>query len=522
MDNKLLKKYNNQRNCKDISSLCHAPSYSMHFAKNGTVSACSFTRFAAMGKYPDQSIEEIWFGKRAESIRHEMKKSTFPASCVVCGSDAESANFGQMRAVLYEQYARSPINKVLFKTKNFIRESKFSEYPRVISFELSNTCNLECIMCVGLLSSSIRKNRDKLPPLPQMYGKEFLPQLKPFIPHLEEAKFFGGEPFLIDIYLDIWEMFIELNPKCKIYITTNGTILNNRVKTILEKLPNLQLVVSLDAIYKETYQKIRINADYERVMENLKFFKEVSEKHNRHLIISPTYMIHNWEEYPEIMDFATRNNILFETNVLTTPRELSLSNINPDQLQKVKDLWASHTPYQEGDPEVVSSNTREFNKALNQVKFMLDEQKSFYENPVGVKLARFIPENKMEVCIHIIYTHSIKATRDPSIPLKLLELWKSESALLPLFIQSLQKFGRQVLEFDPTVIESLNTIIEPNVNEIFGIENSDEFVKKLMNDEKKFIEFISYTGQQNTDQCMKLISMLHEEDVYVPIEADFF
>ena len=56
------------------------------------------------------------------------------------------------------------------------------------------------------------------------------------MPHLEEMKFLGGEPFMIGIYYDIWGEVARVNPGVKIRITTNATTLNPRTKTLLEKM----------------------------------------------------------------------------------------------------------------------------------------------------------------------------------------------------------------------------------------------------------------------------------------------
>ena len=88
----MYKDYNKDRNCLDKSSLCHAPNYSMHFAQNGVVSACSFTRFMPMGKFPEQTIDEIWFGNVAQKHRKQMKTRSFPEGCKVCSSDFHSKN----------------------------------------------------------------------------------------------------------------------------------------------------------------------------------------------------------------------------------------------------------------------------------------------------------------------------------------------------------------------------------------------------------------------------------------------
>ena len=122
-----------------------------------------------------------------------------------------------------------------------------------MEFEMSNQCNLECIMCNGYVSSSIRQNRDKLPPVHSPYDEKFVTQLRPFIPHLREAKFFGGEPFLIPLYFKMWDAMMEINPSINIFVITNGTVLTDKVKTLLS-LGNFELAVSIDSIRKDRYE----------------------------------------------------------------------------------------------------------------------------------------------------------------------------------------------------------------------------------------------------------------------------
>ena len=122
------------------------------------------------------------------------------------------------------------------KDKDKYSRHTSGDFPRVMEFELSNECNLECQMCNGNVSSSIRKRKDKLPPLPNPYDDAFVQQLEPYLPHLKEAKFYGGEPFLIPVYFQIWDKLAEVNPGCTIFLITNGTHWNNKIKSLVEKL----------------------------------------------------------------------------------------------------------------------------------------------------------------------------------------------------------------------------------------------------------------------------------------------
>lgn len=55
------------------------------------------------------------------------------------------------------------------------------DWPRQMEFSVSNTCNLQCVMCNGEWSSSIRSQREGLPPLPKVYDDAFFDGLRDFL-----------------------------------------------------------------------------------------------------------------------------------------------------------------------------------------------------------------------------------------------------------------------------------------------------------------------------------------------------
>lgn len=153
---------------------CNAPLNNMYFTIEGKVAPCWLQVGAVDNWSSDRSIADIWFGEKFNQLRDAHKNKIYPNKCGQCKQQTEDGVWPLAKA--YEKFS-------------------VKEYPTLIELELSNQCNLECIMCSGLLSSGIRKNRDNLPPLPQIYDQTFVEQLKEFIPHLEELRFNGGEPF---------------------------------------------------------------------------------------------------------------------------------------------------------------------------------------------------------------------------------------------------------------------------------------------------------------------------------------
>jgi len=309
----------------DRQSFCYAPSVNMLFAQNGDVRVCCHNLEFSIGKYPQQSIAEIWKSAKAEELRQNMKSWDLAHGCQICEADLRMGSYNEVSARHFDNFARH------------------AEYPRMMEFLLTNTCNLECVMCKGEYSSLIRKNREKLPPLISPYDKAFLKQLEEFIPYLHETRFSGsGEAFAIDMNYEIWEMIIEKNPKCVIMVQTNGSYLNAKVKDFLSR-GNFQIGVSLDSLKKETYEAIRLNANFEKVMENIQYFSEYSRNKKMKFSISTCVMRQNWRELPDFVNFCNGLNAVATFHKVWYPKKYALDNLPTGEIKEIYNYLASHT-----------------------------------------------------------------------------------------------------------------------------------------------------------------------------------
>jgi MoaA/NifB/PqqE/SkfB family radical SAM enzyme len=325
--------YNAVRSCKDKSSVCHAPSTSMYFGRDGFVSACCYTRARPFGRYPDDGIADLWFGERIERMRQPLRHNQLPDCCWKCADQLRAHNFEGLLAASFDGFAPSP---GLSKLKRAVGMTPEKVYPVCLEFELSNKCNLECTMCSGFCSSSIRANRENLPALPQLYDSRFVEQLVPFIPHLQQARFFGGEPFLVDLYYEIWELFIESNPSCEIFITSNGTVFTPKVQRVLEKL-NCRITVSVDSIDKQKYEAIRKNAKLETTLANVEKFRAINERLGRKMTLNVCPMVSNWEGIPDIIAWANARGIYVFFTTVTYPENESLKYMAAAVQERVVD-----------------------------------------------------------------------------------------------------------------------------------------------------------------------------------------
>lgn len=323
IDKQIKREYDKHRSLGKQQMLCYAPYKNMYFGISGNVRACCRNESYIFGSYPQQTIKEIWHGDKVRKIRESIRRNDLSLGCDECYSHLIGGNFS---AVVAKMFDTQKINK---------------RYPGMMEFELDNTCNLECTICAGRLSSTIRKNRDKLPPFQTLYNSDFVAQLEEFVPYLEEARFYGGEPFLIKLYYEIWDMMIKINPHIKIYVQTNGTVLNERIKKLIEG-GKFIFNISVDALDKQVFEKLRVNADFDSVMENLMYFYNYSLRKKTFFCITPTMMRNNWQELPELIRFCNKLNIPLFYNTLYRPEHLALYTMNETELEKIANKLEAH------------------------------------------------------------------------------------------------------------------------------------------------------------------------------------
>ena len=319
----IIKKFNKTRH--NPKFLCNAPFASMNIQFWETSPCCN--NIDLIDDYSIASISEIWNGENYRQYRKAIRNGNLPDACSFCKNKLLN---GEYESVKIHQYDTLKVSRI------------FPNKIRKIEVTLSNICNLECIMCHGVASSSIRKNREKEEPIDFSYMQKFRTEIKPLLPYMQEIVFLGGEPFLIPLYYDIWEDMISINPKCKISVITNGTIMNDNIKSLIER-GNFKINLSFDAITKETYETIRVNAKFEETMANMKYFGETLARQGKRLHIPICPLRVNRFEIPDLVRFCNDSqysinfvDVLWATNV-------AMYSMTSSELKEIKDFYLRQT-----------------------------------------------------------------------------------------------------------------------------------------------------------------------------------
>lgn len=321
-DKSIIKEFNATRRSKKF--LCNAPFCAMRFSISGLVSPCCHS-FGLNDCYPNRNIRQIWNGSIFKEYRQSIRKGQLPNSCTYCESRLKSKEFSLIPIRQFDDFKVRRIGHNNLQT---------------LQLAISNRCNLKCPMCNEMFSSQY--DQSDTFDSDNIYNEAFINELNEYIPHLNELICLGGEPFLINEYYDIWDKIISVNPSCRISVVTNGTILNDRIKRLLE-LGNFSINLSFETIVKETYEKIRVNANYDTVISNMEYFAKVLRQQGKTLQIPACALKSNSKELPDLVRFCNENE--YHLTILTTYRDIDVAmwSLPSDQLKELKDYYLQQT-----------------------------------------------------------------------------------------------------------------------------------------------------------------------------------
>lgn len=336
--------FNAARGMRVSAPVCYAPFNNMNFNSVGRVNVCC-ENYRVIDRYDGKSIREIWSGSLYKELRQRISAGDLGFGCEYCATHIENGNFTLPLSRMFDRFPHK------------------GKWPAMMEFELSNTCNLECAMCIGTLSSAIRKNREKLPPLPAYDNDTFISELTPFFPHLSYAVFNGGEPFLIKAYREIWERMLSVNPNVRIAVTTNGTVLNDGIISLMDK-GRFDINLSIESLTPEIYEKIRKNAVFQEVMENFKKFHQYSLRKNTGFWITACPQRTNWHEMPDLVSFCNRHAIEINFQTVMYPWHVALWSLPPDEL---KHIFETLSAFSFSPQDAFASNVVRYRDLLKQI-----------------------------------------------------------------------------------------------------------------------------------------------------------
>lgn len=203
--------------------------------------------------------------------------------------------------------------------------------PKKLNIEVTSRCNLNCDMCMRKV-------------LMEESGDMSLQTYKALLsifPELESVNVIGiGEPLLNENIIEMIRLGKKhLPPRGTFSITTNATLIDDRLARKLVSSGLDDIVVSVDGATPETFDSIRKKATFSQVMANIdrlnKAKKELNSKKPR-LGFEFVAMKKNVAELPALVDLASKHGVSFiiVTNLLPHTEEMmqeALYDYNSDK-----------------------------------------------------------------------------------------------------------------------------------------------------------------------------------------------
>ena len=144
-----------------------------------------------------------------------------------------------------------------------------------VQVEPTSVCNFRCLMCYQADKTFSNKSNGFMGNMSMKIFKKIIDELEGNVEAITFAS--RGEPTLNKNFPD---MLKYVNNKfLGLKLNTNASLLNEKlIHTLLSS--SLQTIVfSIDEKDKESYEKIRINGNFDKVIKNLELFNKIRDKH---------------------------------------------------------------------------------------------------------------------------------------------------------------------------------------------------------------------------------------------------
>ncbi len=145
-------------------------------------------------------------------------------------------------------------------------------FPIALSLEPTTACNLGCSQCPSGLKSFSRPTGN----LPIEEGKKWLTELKDYLFYVNF--YFQGEPLIHPKLSELIEHANTLNVRSA--ISTNGHFLSEKKCQELIDAQLSKIIISLDGLTQESYEKYRSGGELDKVLKGIKTLKR-KKKENK-------------------------------------------------------------------------------------------------------------------------------------------------------------------------------------------------------------------------------------------------
>jgi len=344
---------------KNKSNFCIRPFNSAWIDVKGDISPCCLlnplqSEYTKKNQFSIKKtdLETWWKSDYLKHLRSSFLKDKRPTECSICWKK-EDTGLSSFRMRSNTEHGAIFKNKYQRNLKLIGKEDL--QFPEDIQFNITNLCNLKCQMCSGERSSKLLVENNALgyENLDQkdfdLKDSDYVKMLELVKHDLKILKVLGGEPFINPRVIKLLEMLVQNGQakRIKLHVTTNGTMCNNKIISLLKKFKDLRLVFSVDGVGR-CNEYMRFPSKWEMISANITKFKE--NLVHAYIMINCVAQNLNVLYVDELLEFAEQKKIFVKFDLVLEPNWLHLSvlpkkvlSMAYKKLSRVKEKNLLHT-----------------------------------------------------------------------------------------------------------------------------------------------------------------------------------
>lgn len=292
---------------------CHLPWTQAFINANGLVAPCCAP--LELGNLADHGVAGVFTGEPYRTLQADLAAGRQTAATRYCDNCYALRKFIESGYTFDTAHAVGPDTEATLAALESTHPDFVANYrlvreayvngttlpsqarPLRLEIQLGEHCDIRCIMCWQDHAH------------PRGLRRETYAEIGELLPYAATVLFTGGEPTIFKAFWQLVERFGEVaNPETRLQFLTHGQHLKEHLHRF-EGIRRIGFCVNVDGPTRETYEKIRAGASWEKLNESLAAVAEACTTHP-HWGLNTTFLLmkSNIALIDESIAFANRYN----------------------------------------------------------------------------------------------------------------------------------------------------------------------------------------------------------------------
>ena len=270
---------------------CSAPWNLLYVGVDGSVETC--TRGSIIGNANTDTISNIVTNNKYQNLRQDILDDKITDNCKNCLQTENISSAGKYTG-LRNHYNRLGVHSTVDHSDK--KQFKLA----AIDLHWSSLCDLKCVTCWAVQSSSIAREENKpVNHTPPETANRVIDYVVNNQSELREIYLSGGEPTLIKYNLKLLK---QIEKRSDLIVRVNSNMQwrqDNQVLKEILKFPNVLFTCSIDGMGPK-FNYIRRGGNWDRTVENIKF---LMKQPNVDLRANTVFFVLTAQDIPNIIDY---------------------------------------------------------------------------------------------------------------------------------------------------------------------------------------------------------------------------